>query len=93
MNKSTTDHWTSADVKYLKESSLHLDAFKPHFYFDFSRFIIPKVVYMNNKQNSNKNSSYKMTEETKEFKINFWDLSNGGTCGLLFSTVSGLSRR
>jgi len=32
---------------------------------------------MNNKQNSNKNSSYKMTEETKEFKINFWDLSNG----------------
>ena len=77
MNKSTTDHWTSADVKYLKESSLHLDAFKPHFYFDFSRFIIPKVVYMNNKQNSNKNSSYKMTEETKEFKINFWDLSNG----------------
>ncbi len=77
MTQQTTGQWTPADVEYLKDNSLHLDTFKHYFCFDFSKFIIPKAVYMDNKQNSNKNSSYKMTEETKEFEINFWDLSNG----------------
>lgn len=78
MIQSTTGHWTFADVDYLKEDSLHLDTFKHPIYFNFFDSIIPKAssYVMNNKQKSNKNSSCKMTEETKEFKINFWDLSN-----------------
>ncbi len=63
-------------VRYLNEDSLALNTFKPHLYFDFSEFIIPKTSFiMNNKQKSNKNCSCKMVKKTKEFEINFWRLS------------------
>ena len=63
-------------VGFINEHSLVLNAFKPISNNDFSELIIPKTSYfMNNKQKSNKNCSYKMVEDAKEFQINFWDLS------------------
>ena len=57
MIQSTTGH---LHVNYLKENSLLPNTFKPYIYFDFSGFIILKVVYiMNNKQKSNENYSCK----------------------------------
>ena len=61
---------------FINEDSLVLGTFESILYNDFSEFIIPKTSYfMNNKQKSNKNCSYKMVEDTKEFQVNFWDLS------------------
>jgi len=58
MIQSTTGHWTFADVKYINYNSLLTNTFKP--YFDFSRFVIPKMSFiMNNKQKSNKNTVIK----------------------------------
>ena len=63
-------------MNYLKENSLVSNTFKPNFYNNFREFIIPaKNFSMNNKQKSNENCSCKMIENTKEFEINFWDLS------------------
>jgi len=63
MNKLTTGHWTSADVRFINENSLVSNTFKPHFYFEFNEFIIPKNNFiMNNKQKSSKNCSYNMSQ-------------------------------
>ena len=68
---TTTGHLR---VRYIKEYSLDSISFKPHF--DFPEFVIPKKSFMKNKQKSNKNCSDKMIGSTKEFEINFWDLSD-----------------
>lgn len=62
---TTTGH---SPVRFINENSLVLDTFKPHFYFDFQGFIIPKKGFiMNNKQKSNKNCSCKMIKWTKGY--------------------------
>ncbi len=55
-------------VRYLNEDSLVSDTFKPISNYDFPEFIIPKTGFvMNNKQKSNENFSYKMSQ--KRLKI------------------------
>ncbi|MBL7055921.1 hypothetical protein ISS07_03345 [Candidatus Woesearchaeota archaeon] len=56
---TTTGH---SHIGYLNEDSLVLDGFNQIFNNDFSEFVVPETKVMNNKQKSNVNLDYKMSQ-------------------------------